>query len=240
MKRITMKTLFYIPINKINKKGTVPIYCRLTVNGRRSEISTGLFIKPEIWDTEQAKPDCVDNVMLNATLTKIKSAINRIYHELIFNDKPVSAEIIRDIYTGKNKTHYTFLELVEKYIESNEQKTNSNNTLKNYKSRKNILINYLTKTRKTQLLPEEFTTQFAEKFLHYMLHEKKYGLDYARRAIMFAKAILTYAVKNNVTFRTLTDYPKGLSAHFTKALKYGRIIGTKQKGQNRYIYSLPE
>jgi len=40
MKRITMKTLFYIPINKINKKGTVPIYCRLTVNGRRSEIST--------------------------------------------------------------------------------------------------------------------------------------------------------------------------------------------------------
>jgi hypothetical protein len=48
-------------------------------------------------------------------------------------------------------------------------------------------------------------------------------------------------LKNDMMFRTLTgDHQKGLSAHLTKALKYGRIIGTKQKGQNGYIYSLPE
>ena len=32
---------------------------------------------------------------------------------------------------------------------------------------------------------------------------------------------------------------KGLSAHLTKALKYGRIIGEKQAGQNGYLFSLP-
>ncbi len=41
-------------------------------------------------------------------------------------------------------------------------------------------------------------------------------------------------------FRTLTDKQKGLSAHLTKALKYGRIVGVKQKGQNGYLFSLPE
>jgi hypothetical protein len=52
--------------------------------------------------------------------------------------------------------------------------------------------------------------------------------------------IITILSKNDITFRTLEDPQKGLSAHLTKALKYGRIIGTKQKGQNGYIFSLPE
>ena len=42
-----------------------------------------------------------------------------------------------------------------------------------------------------------------------------------------------------MTFRTLTDHQKGLSAHLTKALKYGRVIGEKQAGQNGYLFSLP-
>ena len=52
--------------------------------------------------------------------------------------------------------------------------------------------------------------------------------------------IIEVLSKNDLTFRTLTDPQKGLSAHLTKALKYGRIIGIKQKGQNGYIFSLPE
>lgn len=48
-------------------------------------------------------------------------------------------------------------------------------------------------------------------------------------------------LKNDIMFRTLTgNHQKGLSAHLTKALKYGRIIGTKQKGQNGYVFSLPD
>lgn len=52
--------------------------------------------------------------------------------------------------------------------------------------------------------------------------------------------IINVLSKNDITLRTLTDPQKGLSAHLTKALKYGRIIGTKQKGQNGYVFSLPE
>jgi hypothetical protein len=53
--------------------------------------------------------------------------------------------------------------------------------------------------------------------------------------------IIEVLLKNDMMFRTLTgDHQKGLSAHLTKALKYGRVIGTKQKGQNGYMFSLPE
>jgi undecaprenyl pyrophosphate synthase len=51
--------------------------------------------------------------------------------------------------------------------------------------------------------------------------------------------IIEILTKNDITFRTLTDKQKGLSAHLTKALKYGRIKGEKQKGQNGYLFRLP-
>ena len=52
--------------------------------------------------------------------------------------------------------------------------------------------------------------------------------------------IIEILLKNDITFRTITNKQKGLSIHLTKALKYGRIIGKKQKGQNGYVFSLPE
>ncbi len=53
--------------------------------------------------------------------------------------------------------------------------------------------------------------------------------------------IVEILLKNDIMFRTLTgDHQKGLSAHLTNALKYGRIVGVKQKGQNGYLFSLPD
>ena len=51
--------------------------------------------------------------------------------------------------------------------------------------------------------------------------------------------IIEVLLKNDISFRTITNKQKGLSTHLTKALKYGRIIGTKQKGKNGYLFSLP-
>jgi hypothetical protein len=56
---------------------------------------------------------------------------------------------------------------------------------------------------------------------------------------MRSSEIIQVLLKNDIMFRVLTDHQKGLSAHLTKALKYGRIVGIKQKGQNGYVFSLP-
>jgi hypothetical protein len=57
---------------------------------------------------------------------------------------------------------------------------------------------------------------------------------------MRSSEIIQVLLKNDIMFRVLTDHQKGLSAHLTKALKYGRIVGIKQKGQNGYVFSLPK
>lgn len=57
---------------------------------------------------------------------------------------------------------------------------------------------------------------------------------------MRSSEIIEVLVKNDKTFRTLTDPQKGLSAHLTRAMKFGRVIGVKQKGMNGYVWELPK
>ncbi|HTA63753.1 MAG TPA: Arm DNA-binding domain-containing protein, partial [Bacteroidia bacterium] len=123
MKRIIMRVLFFISTKRINKKGLAPIYCRITVNGRRCEISTGIFIIPVQWSNERQGllETSKENTLYNTTLVKIKNDLSNLYCELIYKEKSVSAEILKELYTGTNKIDYTFLELIEQYIEHKRQ-----------------------------------------------------------------------------------------------------------------------
>jgi hypothetical protein len=51
--------------------------------------------------------------------------------------------------------------------------------------------------------------------------------------------IVEILLKNDVTFRTITDKTRGLSTHLTRAVQSGIIIGSPQKGKKWYLYSLP-
>ena len=43
--------LFYIKKGKLDKKGEMPIYLRITVNGERAEITTNRKIEMQKWDS---------------------------------------------------------------------------------------------------------------------------------------------------------------------------------------------
>jgi len=43
-------THFYVKEEKEDDNGEAPIYLRITVNGKRAEVSTNRRINPELWD----------------------------------------------------------------------------------------------------------------------------------------------------------------------------------------------
>jgi len=53
--KATISNLFYLKRAKANSKGLVPIFHRVTMNGKRIEKSTGKFIDPAKWTVEGAK-----------------------------------------------------------------------------------------------------------------------------------------------------------------------------------------
>jgi hypothetical protein len=49
-KKVTI--LFVISGLKMNSKGLAPLYCRLTLDKKRKQFSTGLFVNPNYWESK--------------------------------------------------------------------------------------------------------------------------------------------------------------------------------------------
>ncbi len=78
---LILKILFVISKTRINKKGLVPISCRITFNKKRKVFATGFFINPEFWYSKEqkAKPPNKDNNFINTQLSLIKQKINQAF-----------------------------------------------------------------------------------------------------------------------------------------------------------------
>ena len=74
MKRATFSILFFIKKSKLLKNGTAPIYMRITVNGKRSEVSLKRSILPKLWDTvrNKAKGNSTESKELNEYLNSVR------------------------------------------------------------------------------------------------------------------------------------------------------------------------
>ena len=55
MTTIKLYISFNLAGKRTNKKGLNPIRCRITYNKQREEISTGLFVDPNHWDSKKQK-----------------------------------------------------------------------------------------------------------------------------------------------------------------------------------------
>ena len=71
----TFSILFYLQRNKVTKDGKAPIYMRITVNGKRSQISIKRKISIDKWNNEAGK--------VNGTTIEVKE-LNRYLNSLKF------------------------------------------------------------------------------------------------------------------------------------------------------------
>lgn len=198
MKRILMKTIFYLVKKKTNKKNLAPIYCRITVNGRRAEFSTGYTIFASEWRAGCCAETSPTNVLINAALSKHKASIDKIYFDLILKDKAVSADIIKQIFTGDRKQNYTFIDLVNEYCSFKFETITEYNTIKGYKARVSLIEEFLRAKKLMQVPPDWFTVKEAHGFLNHLMRVNRVSRNYANRAISFVKSVLNYGVANEI------------------------------------------
>ena len=75
--RQTLSILFYLRRDKLNTSEVVPIYLRITVNGRRSEMSAQRVIDPGKWNKEGgfAKGSRSETKLLNEYLDALRQKV---------------------------------------------------------------------------------------------------------------------------------------------------------------------
>ncbi len=102
----TMKTkvsiLFYTKRAKAAANGLVPIYTRITINGKRFEQSTNRFVEISKWSTEgnKMKGTSEEARLINNHLDLLKNQIRDAEIELIHKKIPVTIETIKSKLLG--------------------------------------------------------------------------------------------------------------------------------------------
>lgn len=203
-----IKILFVISATRINKKGLVPIVCRITYLGIRKPFATGLFIKPENWNNslQKAIPDDTEHKQINTQLSLIKQEINQAFLFLQVNKKDFDVEDIYLKYKGKvadneKSVFQLFIshnEKVEKLIGKDYSKA----TYRKYEQAKDHLkdfIKYQYKRNDYQF--KNLNLKFVQDYEFYLKTEKKLGLPTVNKTIQRFRKIVRIAISEGIIQR---------------------------------------
>ncbi|QEM06303.1 site-specific integrase [Mucilaginibacter rubeus] len=139
MKTKNFNLLFYLKKVKGYESGDLPIYLRISVDGKRSEATIGRGIEPEKWDEKRGKArgNTEDARSLNAHLDSILAKLKRIHTRLLDSEEEISADTLRNELDGKGKKSKMLLEIFSdhnKQMESLIGRGFGANTHKTFKS----------------------------------------------------------------------------------------------------------
>ncbi len=148
MTKNTLGIIFYLKRQK-SKNGKAPIYARITVDGKRAEISIKKDIEINNWNYVKglAKGKGEEIKSLNTYLEQIRSRMVECYQNLQLKKQPITAEAIKNLFLGVKEKEHTLMNLFDYH---NEQMKYSleNNTLLHYNTTKTYFQNYLKQSLK--------------------------------------------------------------------------------------------
>ncbi|WP_034891611.1 site-specific integrase [Gillisia sp. Hel_I_29] len=147
--KITFSILFWLNITK-SKNGAAPIYARVTVNGRRAEISLKRSCPVNSWDNDshRIRGRKAEKSSINAYLDRTYSRLLDCPEALQKENKLVTAKAIKARFLGLDDKSKTLLDMLD-YHNEHMKDVLKPGTLKNYTTTERYLKDYLKKEVKT-------------------------------------------------------------------------------------------
>ncbi len=198
----TFNTLVWQNKAKI-KNGQAPIYIRITIDGKRTEISTRKSIAPEKWnpDSQSVKGNNEEARIINQQIRLLLGEIENIHLQLSLENFIPTPDIIKQKLVGKENLpeQKTILQAFEyhnlKMAEMVEIGKTSLKTLVRYQiSKKKIesFISHAYKLKDKSLV--DIKLSFATDFEHYLLTHDRIHRNTAHKYIKILKKILNMSI----------------------------------------------
>ncbi|RVU01013.1 hypothetical protein EOD41_10340 [Mucilaginibacter limnophilus] len=161
---------FYLKKNKATKAGLCPIYARITVNGKRRELSVKRSVDPVNWNAAKGMPKGFreDIIKLQKYLDRFKSDIVENYQDLFLQKKLITTDVLKGIMTGGNQSEFTLSKLMQ-YHNKQQKMVLEWGTMKNYGTTEKYVLKFLQeKFNTTDKYLAELNYQFITDFEYYL------------------------------------------------------------------------
>lgn len=194
--------LFYLKKQKNYVNGNVPIYMRITVEGKRSEISTNRDCDPKRWNAKggRAIGSKEEIKVLNTHLDQMQNAIYYGCQRIFDMGLQITADAIKSSYLGTLTNSHTLLEAVADHNEKMEQlvgKDYVRGTLNRYKVLERYLKVFIPlKYHIADMDIRNIDQAFLNGFDHYLRSEKNCANNYVVKNIKNLGKILRICMDN--------------------------------------------
>lgn len=170
----TFGVAFYLKKQKTTQAGKSPIYARITVNGKRIEISVKRSIEENNWNASKgmAKGSREEITKLNKYLDQFKAGIIDSYQQLAFQKKLITAELLKEKVTGADQDGFTICKLME-YHNTEQSQILEPGTMKNYFTTQKYIKEFISERFKTS---DKYLSELSYKFItdfEYYLRNRK-------------------------------------------------------------------
>ncbi|MBD0833222.1 site-specific integrase [Aestuariibaculum sediminum] len=198
--RSTFNLLFWVNTSRIKNK-EVSLYARITVDGKRANISLKRRIPLSNWDSNKgkAKGSKQEAKALNKYLNQVRAKIYQSYEDLISEDKLITAQLIKSRFLGEDRNFKTLLELFEYHNEISKEQLTSH-TLRHYKVTQGYLKKYLDiKLATTDVKLGELSYGFIVDFEYFIKsyqpedHQRKMSHNTAMKHLQRLRKMVTMA-----------------------------------------------
>ena len=203
VKRNTLSVLFIIKKAKLLKNGEAPICMRITVNKRVAEVMIKRSIPVDLWNQKKECSKGKDRVAteLNYYINTVRAKVLQIHRELEIDNKPITADTIKDCFYGRDKVQRS---LLEAYAEHNEKcraligKEYTESTVTKFDTSINRLKEYIRSCYHCDdIMLAELDGQFIRDFDFWLKTEKHCQNNSALKHLKNLKKVVRIALAND-------------------------------------------
>ena len=188
----------YINRNRVKADGTTAILCRITIDGKQTAVSTGIYCRPEDWNGRRNE---IKSARENNHLQEYLRLVSEDYEEILKSQGVVSAEILKNHITMNNIHPTTLLQMGEwerERLRKHSEEIDSKSSYRHSMYYQKYLIDYLTSFGKKDIALEEVTEDFGKSYKAYLKKCKNFGASQTNKCMCWLNRLLYLAVDRDI------------------------------------------
>ena len=196
--RSTFKLLFYINRNKVKSDGTTAVLCRISIDGKSSVLTTGIYCKPDEWNAKKGEIKSERN---NNQLLDFRNRIEQTYEHIIKEQGVVSSELLKNTIVGVNSIPTLLLqagEVESERLRIHSIEINSRSTYRQSKLSQLNLQKFLHSRGLEDIAFSDITEEFGESFKIFMKTTAGRKSGYINKCITWLNRLIYIAIDQEV------------------------------------------
>lgn len=196
--RSTFNILFYINRNKVKADNTTAVLCRISIDGKQTVISTGIYCNPEDWNARKGQ---IRDERSNNKLTAFRNRIEQSYETILKGQGVISAELLKNTIVGINTVPSFLLQAGQaerERLRIRSLEINSTSTYRGSKTTQANLLDFIRSRGKDDIAFTDVTGEFGESFKLFLKRDLGYNPSHVNHCLCWLNRLIYIAVDQEI------------------------------------------